>query len=163
MPTRIVLKTAAPSRFSVDRQNNNIRHRNGLSDESGDVNDMSLGDPLSNSERAAITRAAGGAGRKQSRFFRATSSTATTARRGKNGGPTGANASGPRYRSSKTVFRSSILKELSVRNDDDEDDDISIDPQIVRFSSNDIRASPRLLGYLFATIASAVMLASVVQ
>lgn len=64
-------------------------------------------------------------------------------------------------RSSRKSFRSSILKELSVR-PDAEDDDSSAGPML-NLSSNDIHASPRLLGYLFALIASAVMLASVVQ
>jgi hypothetical protein len=45
-------------------------------------------------------------------------------------------------------FRASLLRELQVRTDDD---------------LADIRGSPRLLGYLFSLMASAVMLVSVVQ
>lgn len=54
-------------------------------------------------------------------------------------------------------FRSSILRELSVRSGGSEEADV------VRVSSEDIRASPRLLGYLFSMIAAAVMLVSVIQ
>lgn len=76
-------------------------------------------------------------------------------------------------------FRSSLLRELDVRKDDDDDDDDdheSMDDLSVLngdnttaqslkggLSSQDIRASPRLTGYLFATTAAAVMLISVVQ
>lgn len=63
-----------------------------------------------------------------------------------------------RPRSGRRAFRSSILKELNVWNAEEEEE--SDRP---RLSSSDIRASPRLLGYLFALIASAVMLVSVVQ
>jgi len=85
-----------------------------------------------------------------------------------------------RRRSSKRQFRSSILEALSVRSgaaedggggggdpseyaDRSDDDDANDDAIFVRLSTDDIRASPRLLGYLFAMIASAVMLVSVVQ
>lgn len=46
-------------------------------------------------------------------------------------------------------------------NADDEDHDAVQDR--IRLSKDDIRASPRLLGYLFGSIASAVMLVSVVK
>jgi hypothetical protein len=66
-------------------------------------------------------------------------------------------------RSSRSIvgFRSSILRELSVRADDpDADQD---EEEKVRVSSEDIRASPRLLGYMFCMIAALVMLVSVIQ
>ena len=55
-------------------------------------------------------------------------------------------------------FRSSILRELSVRTLDDDEKE-----GVLRLSTDDIRASPRLLGYLFSMIASFVMLVSVLQ
>jgi hypothetical protein len=57
-------------------------------------------------------------------------------------------------------FRSSILRELSVRGDDPNAEQ---DEDKVRVSSEDIRASPRLLGYMFCMIAALVMLVSVIQ
>ena len=61
-------------------------------------------------------------------------------------------------------FRSSLLRELSVRGAEDrsyqEEDQSEV---MVRLSSDDIRASPRLMGYLFAATAGGVMLVSVVQ
>jgi hypothetical protein len=57
-------------------------------------------------------------------------------------------------------FRSSILRELSVREDDPNAEQ---DEEKVRMSSEDIRASPRLLGYMFCMIAALVMLVSVIQ
>lgn len=67
-------------------------------------------------------------------------------------------------------FRSSLLRELSVRGDNENDDDAESfaeeeqeEEVKVRLSSDDIRASPRLMGYLFAMTAGAVMLVSVVQ
>jgi hypothetical protein len=83
--------------------------------------------------------------------------------------------------SSSIHFRGSILKELSVRNDkeeedlvedEDHDDDYyhhpnhprSKNPNDEEFKrSNDMRASPRLVGYIFSMMAAAVMLVSVVQ
>ena len=53
------------------------------------------------------------------------------------------------------TFRSSFLREWSDRNGEEEDDLI--------MATDDIRASPRLLGYLFSMIAGAVMLTSVVE
>ena len=50
-------------------------------------------------------------------------------------------------------FRSSILRDWNGNQVEDS----------LRLSSDDIRASPRLLGYLFSMIASAVMLVSVLQ
>lgn len=56
-----------------------------------------------------------------------------------------------------TTFRSSFLREWSDRNDDREGEyDLAI-------GTDDIRASPRLLGYIFSMIAGAVMLISVVE
>jgi hypothetical protein len=68
----------------------------------------------------------------------------------------------PRSRDKRSIvgFRSSILRELSVRADDL---DAEEDEEIVRVSSEDIRASPRLLGYMFCMIAALVMLVSVIQ
>lgn len=67
-------------------------------------------------------------------------------------------------------FRSSILRELSVRSSDSRLSDTDTaaaaadgDDERVRVSSQDIRASPRLLGYLFCCTAASVMLASVIQ
>lgn len=68
-------------------------------------------------------------------------------------------------RSSRVMgFRSSILREISGRMNESELEnfrDAEQDP--VRISTNDIRASPRLLGYLFCTIAAGVMLVSVMK
>jgi hypothetical protein len=62
-------------------------------------------------------------------------------------------------RKSVASFRSSILREISTARDGTavEDDDVE------RLSSDDIRASPRLLGYFFCMVAGAVMLVSIVQ
>jgi hypothetical protein len=98
------------------------------------------------------------------------------------------NTRNSRRATSMSGFRSSILRELSVRQDYNDaaqtgtggtqqqrdDDDVqrmkldghenrkSLAPQD-RLSSDDIRASPRFLGYLFCMIASAVLLVSVIQ
>jgi hypothetical protein len=69
----------------------------------------------------------------------------------------------PRSRDKRSIvgFRPSILGELSVRADDpdgEQDED-----ERVRVSSEDIRASPRLLGYMFCMVAYLVMLVSVIQ
>jgi len=53
-------------------------------------------------------------------------------------------------------FRSSFLREWSERYDDDEEEEMVM-------ATDDIRASPRLLGYLFSMIAGAVMLVSVFE
>jgi hypothetical protein len=58
-------------------------------------------------------------------------------------------------------FRSSILRELNVRRASE--DDAHDERRMLAAARDDIRASPRLLGYLFSMIAGAVMLASVVQ
>mmetsp|Transcript_35311 Transcript_35311/g.73512 ORF Transcript_35311/g.73512 Transcript_35311/m.73512 type:complete len:403 (-) Transcript_35311:401-1609(-) len=64
-------------------------------------------------------------------------------------------------------FRSSILREMSVRQDSPNQmmPNHGIDDRhtTVRISSGDIRASPRFLGYLFCTISGSVLLVSVVQ
>jgi hypothetical protein len=69
----------------------------------------------------------------------------------------------PRARDKRSIvgFRSSILRELSVRADDPDGE--QDDEERVRVSSEDIRASPRLLGYMFCMVASLVMLVSVIQ
>jgi hypothetical protein len=69
----------------------------------------------------------------------------------------------PRARDKRGIvgFRSSILRELSVRADDPDGEQDTEDR--VRVSSEDIRASPRLLGYMFCMVASLVMLVSVIQ
>jgi len=59
-------------------------------------------------------------------------------------------------RSRSIGFRSSILREL--RNLDETEKE-----EVLRLSADDIRASPRLMGYLFSMIASFVMLVSVLQ
>jgi hypothetical protein len=62
-------------------------------------------------------------------------------------------------------FRSSIIRELSTPKKPGEEDDSEYEeeePQI-HLSTTDIRASPRLVGYLFALVASTVMLVSVVK
>lgn len=56
-------------------------------------------------------------------------------------------------------FRSSILRELNVRGASD----AAHERILTAVATDDIRASPRLLGYLFSMIAGAVMLVSVVQ
>ena len=53
-------------------------------------------------------------------------------------------------------FRSSILRELAVRSDDTVREE-------GRFTSDDIRASPRFVGYIFSMIAASVHLVSVVK
>jgi len=53
-------------------------------------------------------------------------------------------------------FRSSFLREWSERYADDEEEEMVM-------ATDDIRASPRLLGYLFSMIAGAVMLVSVFE
>jgi hypothetical protein len=69
----------------------------------------------------------------------------------------------PRSRDKRSIvgFRSSILRELSVRADDPDGE--QDEEERVRVSSEDIRASPRLLGYMFCMVASLVMLVSVIQ
>lgn len=69
----------------------------------------------------------------------------------------------PRARDKRSIvgFRSSILRELSVRADDPDGE--QDDEERVRVSSEDIRASSRLLGYMFCMIAAFVMLVSVIQ
>lgn len=57
-------------------------------------------------------------------------------------------------------FHSSILKELAVRDATTDEDEEELE---FRLSKDDIRASPRLLGYLFSIISGGVMLVSVVQ
>jgi hypothetical protein len=54
------------------------------------------------------------------------------------------------------TFRSSILRELSDKSG-------VVDIEKERMATDDIRASPRLVGYLFSMIAGAVMLVSVAQ
>ena len=72
------------------------------------------------------------------------------------------NAPSPRRSSARSSgFHSSLLRELSVRNDAPSESDTQTVG--LRISSNDIRASPRFLGYLFSTIAGSVLLVSVVQ
>ena len=79
-------------------------------------------------------------------------------------------------RSGSVYHRSSILRERiggrqSSRDEDDEDDDDDDDNNdtmldsnsIPRLSSNDIRASPRVLGYMFSSIAAIVMFVSIIQ
>jgi len=67
-------------------------------------------------------------------------------------------------RRSVVSLRSSVLRELSVRSgDDDGDSDEIRESRLVRASPNDITASPRLMGYMFALTAAAVMLVSVIQ
>jgi len=58
-------------------------------------------------------------------------------------------------------FRSSILREMSVRQDSPTPDQQH--KNTLRISSGDIRASPRFLGYLFCFIAGSVLMVSVVQ
>jgi hypothetical protein len=65
-------------------------------------------------------------------------------------------------------FRSSLLRELSVRSVNEElsssrTDDEEVEEETLRLSSDDIRASPRMLGYLFAMVAAGVQLVSVLQ
>jgi hypothetical protein len=69
----------------------------------------------------------------------------------------------PRSRDKRSIvgFRSSILRELSVRADDPDGE--QDEEERVRVSSEDIRASPRLLGYMFCMVASLVMLVSIIQ
>jgi hypothetical protein len=72
-------------------------------------------------------------------------------------------------RRSIVTFQSSLLRELSVRGEDDplqitsSGDQDSATREMVRLSSDDIRASRRLTGYMFAMTAAAVKLVSVVQ
>ena len=61
-----------------------------------------------------------------------------------------------RTRRSHTSFRSSFLRDFTSRDRDEE-------ALMERLSTDDIRASPRLLGYFLSMIAGGVMLASVVQ
>lgn len=56
-------------------------------------------------------------------------------------------------------FGSSILRELAVRSSDETTDE----QPGPRLTSDDIRASPRFVGYLFSMIAASVLLVSVVQ
>jgi hypothetical protein len=106
----------------------------------------------------------------------------------RSGGPAAAAAPAGYYRRELPAFRSSILRELSVRGGENSNNSSSNDafgrteqqpqqqqlpPQSPRSHLlqqlqqqqvvDDIRASPRLLGYLFSTVAGAVMLVSVVQ
>ena len=72
-------------------------------------------------------------------------------------------------------FRSSLLRELSVRSRDSPEEEVEEEdgvadeqeqqqqPAALRLSSDDIRASPRLLGYLMAVVAGSVQLVSVIQ
>lgn len=67
-------------------------------------------------------------------------------------------------------FPSSLLREVaSVKNHgssefgSDRNTSTDLDESTRRLSSDDIRASPRLMGYLFAMTAGAVMLVSVLQ
>lgn len=64
-------------------------------------------------------------------------------------------------------FRSSVLRELSLRQDSTpQGSAISVateEQHHIRVSGEDIRASPRFLGYLFSAIAGSVLLVSVVQ
>lgn len=61
-------------------------------------------------------------------------------------------------------FRSSIIRDLSTPKKPGEEDSLNEEeePQI-HLSTTDIRASPRLVGYLFALVASTVMLVSVAK
>ncbi|GKY94329.1 hypothetical protein MPSEU_000398700 [Mayamaea pseudoterrestris] len=99
--------------------------------------------------------------------------------------PTGNASSSSRrsIRRSSVYHRSSILRERVTdkraegrgdnqidnqennnQNDENEHDLLDLSsPTNLRLSSNDIRASPRLLGYLFCSIAAAVMFVSIVQ
>lgn len=60
-------------------------------------------------------------------------------------------------------FRSSILRELNVRGKNNSSLYATEERRMLAAARDDIRASPRLLGYLFSIIAGAVMLVSVVQ
>jgi hypothetical protein len=75
--------------------------------------------------------------------------------------------SSPPQRSGSVYRRSSILRQRigKRRGDEDDEDEDDDDPDVddTRLSSDDIRASPRLLGYVFGSIAAAVMFVSVVQ
>lgn len=57
-------------------------------------------------------------------------------------------------------FRSSIFRELALRS---EDADTSTVHNEGRLTTDDIRASPRFVGYIFSMIAASVLLVSVVQ
>jgi hypothetical protein len=72
----------------------------------------------------------------------------------------GAHNNSPSKRQVLPSFRSSILRELNVRRSEDGAQD---ERRMLAAARDDIRASPRLLGYLFSMIAGAVMLASVIQ
>jgi hypothetical protein len=71
------------------------------------------------------------------------------------------NNNSPSKRQVLPSFRSSILRDLNVRRSSE--DDAHDERRMLAAARDDIRASPRLLGYLFSMIAGAVMLASVVQ
>ena len=90
--------------------------------------------------------------RRADSFDRATSEATLSSRKHKRSIPVG--------------FRSSLLRDqLQVDKPsggiDGDDDDDEVEEEMVRLSSDDIRASPRLLGYLFSVVAGAVQLISV--
>lgn len=70
-----------------------------------------------------------------------------------------------RQRHQRPSFRSSILRELHVRSSSKKNTTPNEEAPAAAAAedNNDIRASPRLLGYIFSMIAAAVMLVSVVQ
>lgn len=136
MPTRIVLKeTTPPSRMAVPNHSDR---------------DDNLA--LSREDEIHLQQLARGFG---------TGSAFSTPPRGSRTNRVGSNS----HR--KVVgFRSSILRDLSSRNLQDEgeyDETGEERRKQLHLSNQDIRASPRLLGYLFGWIASAVMLVSVIQ
>lgn len=58
-------------------------------------------------------------------------------------------------------FSRSLFRELAVRSDDTDSSAVNNDE--ARLTTDDIRASPRFVGYVFSLIAASVLLVSVVQ
>jgi hypothetical protein len=135
MPTRIALRETAPSQVTP-----RFRRKG------------AFGTGLSSSEEDAIEEAAAAVTPPRDNSHSISSSN----NQDRIGSPSANRAS----KRSIMGFRSSILRELSVRTDDPDADS---DEEKVRVSSEDIRASPRLLGYMFCMIAASVMLVSVIQ